>query len=711
MDKLIIAEKPSVALRIAIALGGSSQKREVLNGVSYFVIDEVNSKTYIAPAVGHIFTMHQVGNKGGYPVLDVEWAPSYKVSSALYYTKKYFDVFEQLSKKCGIFINACDYDVEGTVIGTNIINFIAHGVENAKRMKFSTTTPSDLRDAYENLLPLDINNFYAGETRHILDWLWGINLSRALTSALQTGKPLSIGRVQGPTLAILANREIEIKEFVPKPYWLIYVLAKGVKFSNARGEIFDKGIADSAYSETERNKSNAVIESIEEKEAYMSPYPPFDLTSLQLEASRVFGLDPSTTLAIAQTLYEHAYISYPRTSSQKLPFSIPLQRIIGDLSKNPAYKESAEILIREKRFKPHEGQKTDEAHPAIYPTGIMPKGLNAMESKLYDLITRRFLACFGPFAKLSKSRILMKVGSEAYVATGTRILEKGWMSIYGYIDLKEAILPEFSKGAIKISKIGMSEETTKPPKRYTKAMLIAELEKRKLGTKSTRAAIVDTLFKRNYIEGYSIRVTSFGMTVYNALKKYAEMIISEDTTRKLEEDMEAIAEGRKEEAFVINEGKQLLLQALELFNKNKPSIGKEMKESMAESEIVLGKCPIDGGNLVVRHSKSGKIFASCSNYPKCKAIYPLPQHAKIVPTGKVCEYCHTPIIKVFKGGKVFEMDLDPNCITKKSWNKKNVEEEGKEKGGEGKKVRKTKRANVKKAKKEKNSKVGNDVSA
>ncbi|MGC8652308.1 MAG: DNA topoisomerase I [Candidatus Micrarchaeia archaeon] len=670
MDTLIIAEKPSVALRIAIALGDGSQKREVLSGVSYYAIDRGSSKVYVASAVGHIFTMHQIGSKTGYPVLDVEWVPSYKVGSALYYTKKYFDVFEHLSSKCGMFINACDYDVEGTVIGTNIINFIAHGLATAKRMKFSTTTTPDLRYSYENLLPLDMSNFYAGEARHILDWLWGINLSRALSSALQNGKPLSIGRVQGPTLALLANRETEIKNFIPKPYWVVYTVINGVKFTNTRGNIFDKVIADEAYSETEKNKQNARIESVEEKEEYTSPYPPFDLTSLQLEASRVLHFDPSATLAIAQSLYERSYISYPRTSSQKLPFSIPLQRIIADLAKNPTYAESAGMLIKGRLFKPHEGTKTDEAHPAIYPTGVMPKALTAQEQKLYDLIAKRFLACFGPYAKVARAKVLAIAGTEAYAASGYVVLERGWLDIYGYAVLKESALPKFEKGPVAIEKVLIDALMTKPPRRYTKAMLIAELEKRKLGTKATRASIIDTLFKRGYISGSLITVTSFGMSVYNVLKKYAEMIIKEETTRKLEVDMEQIASGGKSEAEVISEGKALLLEALEMFNKNKQGIGNDMRESLAASEVVLGKCPLDGGNLVIRHSRTGKIFASCSNYPNCKAIYPLPQHSRIIPTGKACEYCHTPIVKVFRGGKVFEMDLDPNCITKKSWSSK-----------------------------------------
>ena len=249
MNTLIVAEKPSVALRIAIALSDSKQKRLNLNGVSYYEIDSGNDRIYIAAAVGHLFTIMQSGAKRDYPVLDVKWVASWEVSKNSYFTKKYLDVFKTLAQRSEGYINACDFDTEGTVIGTNIIKFLGGDTSKARRMKFSTTTIPDIKEAYANLMPLDISNFYAGEARHMLDWLWGINLSRALTSALvgtKFNRPLSIGRVQGPTLAVLAKRELEISKFVSKPYWLVAALVKESEFANSRGEIFDSKIAKEA---------------------------------------------------------------------------------------------------------------------------------------------------------------------------------------------------------------------------------------------------------------------------------------------------------------------------------------------------------------------------------------------------------------------------------------------------------------------------------
>ncbi len=325
MNTLIIAEKPSVANRLASALGGGNEKRmKGEDDISYYEIDSKEGKVFVAAAVGHLFTIKQTGSERGYPVLDIEWAPSYSVGKKSEHTKAYLETLKELAKRCNKFINACDFDLEGTVIGTNIIKYLNSGKTSGDtaRMKFSTTTTEDLLDSYKNQTKLDLNNFYAGETRHMLDWLWGINLSRALTYAVHgpsLKNALSIGRVQGPSLAILVKREREIQKFVPKAFWRIFANIETVQFENSRGDMFEKKVAESAFEHTKAQKGNAKVESVELREQSVTPYPPFDLTALQIEASRALHLDPSMTLAIAQSLYEKAYISYPRTSSQKLP--------------------------------------------------------------------------------------------------------------------------------------------------------------------------------------------------------------------------------------------------------------------------------------------------------------------------------------------------------------------------------------------------------
>ena len=686
MNKLIIAEKPSVALRLALSLGDGQPKRSAFNGVSYYELQKGHDTLFVVAAAGHLFTLRQKSKEREIPIFDIEWIASYKVNDSSYFTKRYLDTIAEIGKRCTEYVNACDYDIEGTVIGTNIIKYVVSGDVNSgvdsdkiKRMKFSTTTRQDLLSAYDGLEGFDSSNFDAGEARHMLDWMWGINLSRALIHAMTAvgaKKILSIGRVQGPTLSILSEREAEIRDFVPKDFWRILIVASGIEFENTKGNFFDKAAADDALKRTEG--ATVTVKSIDRKENNMRPYPPFDLTSLQLEASRVFGIDPSRTLAIAQSLYEKSYISYPRTTSQKLPYTLNLPRIIGMLAKNEKYKAHAEMLISGSRFRPAEGAKADEAHPAIYPTGEEPKRLEGEEERIYDLITRRFLACFAEYAVSDSTRIVLGATDEEYAASGSIVKKQGWMEVYGYYKPKEAILPEMQAGSeVTPERIYSKKGVTEPPKRYGKASLIALLEKKNLGTKATRAEIIDTLFRRGYIKGTRLEVTALGLSVYSALKKYCAQILDEDLTRKLESDMEDIMRGNAKESAVIEEGKGIIRSLVSAFKANEKGIGEELRKGLKESEAAnaLGKCPKCGGNLVIKRSSIGKNFVGCSNWPECSVTYPLPQGAGIYPTGKVCELCHTPIVKVFRKGKrVFQMDLDPNCSTKRDWEKPKPQE-------------------------------------
>ncbi len=686
MRSLIIAEKPSVALRIALSLGDSGPMRKSLNGVSYYELSSKGGTLVVVAAVGHLFSLTQKGAGGKLPVFDVEWVPSFGVSKGSYFTKKYLDTIKEAAKGCDVYVNACDYDTEGTVIGTNIIKYVRDGNVNEeiagtqtgsiRRMRFSTTTRSDLIASYDAAGQFDSGNFDAGETRHIIDWIWGINLSRALMRAMSSvgaRKVMSIGRVQGPTLAILAEREKEIRGFKPQDYWKAFVTVKGTSFESAKGAIFDQRAADALAKSADG--ATAVVEKVDVKENAMRPFPPFDLTSMQLEASRALGLDPTKTLALAQSLYERSFISYPRTASQKLPPSLNLPKIISEIAKNPSYKALADQLIGASRFRPAEGMKEDEAHPAIYPTGELPSKLAPDEAKLYDLIVRRFLAAFADYASIEKIDVVLDIRGEKYAAHGSRVTKSGWLSFYGYYRPAEATIPAFEKGASEpVEKSQTKKQTTKPPDRFSKATIIALLEKKNLGTKATRAAIIDTLFNRGYIQNKRIEATEYGMSVYGALKSYCEPILDESMTKKLDEDMDEIVKGKTTKAAVISEGKEMITGIIATFTKNQREISQSLQKGLeltSESNI-LGKCLKDGGNLVVKHSRAGKQFAACANWPNCNNTYPLPQGAKIVPTGKVCEFCKTPIVKVFRQGKVFTMDLDPTCVTKKDWAKKPV---------------------------------------
>jgi len=392
---------------------------------------------------------------------------------------------------------------------------------------------------------------------------------------------------------------------------------------------------------------------------------------LQVEAYRHFKFQPTATLQMAQTLYEASMISYPRTSSQKLPAKLGLQKIIAELGKQEQYAPLANELVQKKLFVPFEGKKEDPAHPAIHPTG--QKGdLGERERKLYDLIVKRFLSCFAPAAKRESQSVMAKCNTQNYKSGGARTLEKGWLVFYEpYAKFEEVTLPNWQEGqAVEANDFRMDEKKTQPPKRLTPASVISELEEADLGTKATRAVVVDTLFKRGYLKGSSsIEVTAFGMSVIDIMAKYSPEILDEELTRKIEKEMDAITEGHIHKDAVINDGRKIIEQITGHFKEREKAIGDELAMALmgARSEAnLVGACPkCEGGDLRVIRSKFGKNFVGCSNYPKCTNTYQLPQLAKIEPLGTKCEKCGTPQVKVIRAKQSpFTMCLDFYCPTK-----------------------------------------------
>ncbi|MDD5337531.1 MAG: DNA topoisomerase I, partial [Candidatus ainarchaeum sp.] len=486
--QLIVAEKPKVAGKIA-AFIGSNVVRKGAGSVGYYETTVNGEKVVVASAVGHVFTLAEKERSKTYPVFDIEWVPAYKANKGAFYTKAYVDLITQLAKQADEVVVATDYDIEGSLIGYNIFRFCYGGQnQNGKRMRFSALTPRDIKEAYERMEPLDLQNAYAGEARHVLDWYYGINLSRALMSSLIKNKAfkiMSIGRVQGPALAILAERELEITDFVSTPYWEVFAYAKSTEFKHERDRFLEEEQAKAVY---DRIGATGLIEDVKKEEKTIYPYPPFDLTSLQLEAYHLFGFSPSQTLALAQTLYESSLISYPRTSSQKLPPNLNLQAIIKKLAEIPQYSERANELIKNGWSRPFQGKKEDPAHPAIHPTGIQAK-IGEKETKLYDLIVSRFLAVFAPFGKKELTSVFLVSNSERLLANGSRITEQGWTRFYApYYTIEDKEIAEFLKGEnVSIENKKLERKMTKPPKRYTQASLVSELESRHLGTKATRS--------------------------------------------------------------------------------------------------------------------------------------------------------------------------------------------------------------------------------
>ncbi|MGZ7066954.1 MAG: DNA topoisomerase I [Methanobacterium sp.] len=658
MYEVIICEKPKSSEKIAKALSANTTKSSYKK-VPYYEFEENGKKTMVLSAVGHLYSLSPTSS-GQDKIFDVEWVPLYEKDKKKKYIKPYVDAIKKLSKGADSFIHACDYDIEGTLIGYNALKYGCgeDSIKNAKRMKFSTLTKEDIIKAYENPIDVDFRQVDSGIARHILDFLFGVNISKYLTDSVRVAKKryvqLSAGRVQTPTLSILVDREKEIKKFIPEPYWLIKADIEGdIIADHKAGKIFKREVADGILAECKGE--DALVTNVILRKNRRSPPFPFDLGSLQSEAYGVFGFSPKKTQKIAQNLYIEGYTSYPRTSSQKLPKSIGYDKILKKLSKSSTFKKHVDVL--KKPLKPNEGKKTDEAHPAIHPTGTLPRNLDTDEQKLYELIAFRFISVFGEDAVQESMKTDLTINAQEFAFSRKRIAKMGWMDHYPFRKIENDVFPEIKKGDIlKVKEIIEEEKETKPPARYNQASLIKELEKRGLGTKSTRANIISILFDRKYIEGQKIKVNELGEHLIDTLKEYSEDITSEELTRKFENELGGIMEDKITKDQVIEEAKAEVSIILDDIGKNKKEIGEELFEAYEESRIV-GKCKC-GGKLVMKYSPRTKgTFVGCSNYPDCKDTYPIPRGANVLKTK--CEKCGLPMISFGKPRQ--RACLDPKC--------------------------------------------------
>lgn len=671
---LIITEKPNAAKRIAEALGTKKARKDA-NGIPYYDVVYAGKRIIVACAVGHLYGLAEKAKSKSfeYPVFETAWKPAYELNKFGAHTKKYIDTLKKLAKDADSFIVATDYDIEGEVIGLNCLRF-ACNQKDGQRMKFSTLTKPDIIEAFNKKnRHIDWGQAEAGLTRHQLDWIYGINMSRALSSAIRkagTFKIMSSGRVQGPALKIIAEREIEIKVFKPENFWQIELAASKPELTawHEKDKFWDKKEAEAVYKKT-RNEKKGSIQKIERYAAEKHPPYPFDLTTLQIEAYGCFKISPKRTLEIAQNLYTSGFISYPRTSSQQLPANLNFRQIINSLMKQTRYTSLGKEVLKT-RLAPNNGKKTDPAHPAIYPTGINPTKLGSQELKIYDIIVKRFFATFGSAAKRETVTVIIMVKDERFVAKGTRTVEDGWFKLYApYVRLEELELPPMKENDfILIKKIDLHQKETQPPKRYTEASIIKELEKRNLGTKATRAHIIDTLVQRNYVAGSPLEATDLGIHLVDVLGKYCPKIQDEELSREFEEDMERIREGRKKQETIIARARSVLTSILETFRVHELNIGKGLIETIKKTVKKLSfiaKCPVcKEGNLVLRSGRFGR-FIACDKYPKCKTTFSIPSQAFVKPSEKLCEHCGYPIVGLLKKGRFQLVCINQNCPAKK----------------------------------------------
>lgn len=653
---LIICEKQNAAHRIAKILSKGKARRTLHNNVAlYDFIDEKKNTINIVGLKGHVINLdfpeefNRWNNTN--PKTLIQTPPIKKVSDW-----KIVKLLKSTSSDVEEVIIATDYDREGELIGVEGLEIVqeANPKVKVKRARFSALTAPEVLNAFKNITEVDYNLSSAANSRQIIDLKWGAVLTRFISLASQqTGKDfLSVGRVQSPTLALIVDRENEISEFKPEPYWQIIAnLEKGSRFNAPHQEdrFWDKEEAQRVYDRASKATVGKVTE-VETKQDIDYPPSPFNTTSF-LRAATNLRITAAKAMSIAEDLYTNGYISYPRTDNTVYPKTISMRYILEMLQKSEFSKEATEILAQGRIF-PSRGKVMATDHPPIHPVGVAKKSdLKPPHWKIYELVVRRFLATVAPKGEAEVTKAVIDINEELFIGKGYKYITKGWRKYYPYFESKEKHLPELSEGdSVTVIKIDLQAKETKPPKRFSQGALIQEMDKLGLGTKSTRHDIIQKLYSRGYIRNTTPEPTLMGKAVSLALEKYATTITKPDMTAVLEKDMDEIAKGNKVMSEVVKESEDMLEDIFAVLEQNKTKIGKSIQEAL-HTQNSIGKCQSCGGNLRILNSRRGKRFIGCSDYPKCKNSYPLPQYGKIVSKGTQCKLCGSPEVMVINSKK------------------------------------------------------------
>ena len=651
--KVCIAEKPSVAREIAEVLGATKKMNGYIEGNGY----------QVTWTFGHLCTLKEPNdyseNWKRWSLASLPMIPprfGIKLISNPTYEQQ-FKTIEELMQNAEMVINCGDAGQEGELIQRWVMQKAGCKCP-VYRLWISSLTEEAIREGFQHLKEQsDFTKLYeAGLSRAIGDWLLGMNATRLYTLRYgQNRQVLSIGRVQTPTLALIVNRQAEIDNFKPEPYWELKTVYRNTTFSVTKGK-FTKKEEGEAFLEIVRQKEFTVTDISEKKGKEYAPRL-FDLTSLQVECNKKFAFTADDTLKLIQSLYEKKVTTYPRVDTTFLSDDI-YPKVPNTLNGLVDYIDLTASLLKAKIRKDKrvfDNSKVTDHH-AIIPTGVPARNLTDNERKVYDLVVRRFIAAFYPDCEISTTTVLGKVDKVDFKVTGKQILKPGWRVVFGAEQKdsdaepsdEEGVLPDFVKGESGPHKPTLGEKWTQPPKPYTEATLLRAMEtagklvdndelrdalkENGIGRPSTRAAIIETLFKRNYIR--KERKNLFPTAIQEELLKSAEL------TGLWEKKLRQIERGTYEARTFLEELKLMVHQVvinvlsdqtgrtitIEQAAPEKPQAekepkGKKTRKPRAKKEKTAGQpesttvpvkpvCPICKKGSILR----GKTAYGCSEY-------------------------------------------------------------------------------------------------
>jgi len=660
--RLIVTEKDNAARRIAEILSGDSASAERTNGVNVYRWGGQRVVGLSGHVVGVDFPPEYSEWRDVEPVelidADVVTQPTRENIVA---------TLRSLARKADEVVIATDYDREGELIGKEAYELIREETDApVERVRFSSITDREVREAFENPDEIDFDLAAAGEARQIVDLIWGAALTRFLSlSAKQLGNDfISVGRVQSPTLKLIVDREREIEAFDPEDYWEIVAdLAKNGQGFEAQYFYDDDGseaeriwvesAAEAAYADLTES-SQATVTEVRRRTRTDDPPAPFNTTAF-ISAASSLGYSAQRAMSLAEELYTDGYLTYPRTDNTVYPDDLDPEELLGAFEGSYEFGDDAEALLAQEEIEPTRGENESTDHPPIHPTGELPDrdeiGADAWE--IYELVVRRFFATVAEPATWAHLRVVAEAAGRSLKANGKRLLEEGYHAVYPYSSAGETVVPEVIEGdELSIDAVELEAKQTQPPRRYGQSRLIQHMEEMGIGTKATRHNIVEKLYDRGYVEDDPPRPTKLAEAVVTAAEEYADHVVSEEMTAQLEADMTAIAEGKATLEDVTAESREMLGEIFEELRESREEIGEFLQESL-KADRTLGPCPECGEDLLIRRSRQGSYFVGCDGFPECRFTLPLPNTGEPQVMDESCEDHDLRKVKMLAGRDTF----------------------------------------------------------
>ncbi|MDP9188170.1 MAG: DNA topoisomerase I [Actinomycetota bacterium] len=729
--RLIVTEKNNSAKKIADILSGGTAKEDASFRTPYYTWDGPDGPQMTIGLKGHVLNPAFPEDYDSWQQIDPRDlidAPLIKQPT----DKNVVKAIKKVAKDADDLIIATDFDREGELIGLEALQEIvvsnpdlatAEGVHSdgsaVKRARYSALTKEEIERAFNELDSLSMPLANAGAARQDIDLIWGATLTRAVSRATRRfgSNFLSVGRVQSPTLGLIVERELERRAHVPKPFWEIVATFAHPDGSFEAHHATDKfWKREEAKAALEGTSSPGTVTEIKARVQTRKPPAPLNTTAFTTDASSRLGITPARAMRLAEDLYMDGYISYPRTDNTVYPASLDTRELITELVKVEEFKAAASLLDQPE-LTATRGKKETTDHPPIYPTSaVNPKRLEARSEphrKVYELIARRFLATFSPPMITESTRADIKAGSEEYFVRGSVVVDPGYAAIYTYARSADEEIPKLTEGQT-LELDGDPElisKETQPPSRISQGKLIELMEERGLGTKATRADIIQKLYYRGYVHGNPPEPSETGVKMYEGFKTYVPRIASSEMTAELEAEMDRIAAGEMSKDDVLEDSRTALRSAYDEMgsdvdddDENAPwrKFAKLVWSGMDEDRI-LGPCIVcreagrskeDGSpNMlrVIRAKKSGKSFVGCTGWKgadaeegdpdSCDQTFPMPQPRfydvhKLEETCSVCG--RTPRVSVaqkFKPGRPWKLCFNDECPSMAEMKRKRAERE------------------------------------